>query len=121
MLKHVSSEGQFHKKQKRKKNGVSTSSLLLDPVDALPSKLRLMRVLHTNVEDPHMVRQSTIPISRGHRGQGADARAVGQDVEVLEEDIIVTVPMLDSGSVRPKRKQGNDSVSYNLDSDSNTC
>lgn len=104
MSKRVSSEGQFHKKRKHKKNGVSTSSLLLDPVDAPPSKSRLMWVLHMNIEDLHTVRRSTIPISRGHRGQGADARAVGQDVEVLEEDVVVTVPMLDSGSVRPKRK-----------------
>lgn len=97
------------KKRKRKRNGVSFSSSVLDPVDTPPPKPRLMRVWHTNVEDPSMSRRSVVPIPpepqlEGPRLEEVDPRVEGEGSEVTES---TSIPVL----VQPKRKRGNNSVS----------
>ena len=96
-------------KRKRKRDGVSTHSSLLVPVDAPPSTSKHMRVFHTNVEDPYSIRKSTVQISSGHQGQGSDAKPEGDDVG--GDDFVATVPAVGRVRARPKRKRRNDTVS----------
>ena len=110
MLKRGHSENQAHMKRKRKRNGVSTHSSILVPVDPPPPKTsKVMQVLHTNLEDPHTVRKSTVPISRGHQGQKLNTKALGDDIG--EDDFVAITPVA-SRTARRKRKRRNDSVSH---------
>lgn len=71
----------------------------------MPNSLTLMRVWHTNVEDPASTRQSKVPVPLQPPIQD-----VPMDTE--SEDFTAFVPVVDSVPARPKRKQGNDSVSH---------
>ena len=113
MSKRGHGESQAHTKRKRKRNGVSTQSSILVPVDTPPPKTsKVMQVLHTNLEDPHTVRRSTVPISRGHQGQESNTKALGDDIG--GDDFVAAAPAA-SRTTRPKRKRRNDSVSYDRD------
>lgn len=108
MLKRGSSESN-HNKRKRKKNGISSSTVLLGcPVGTPLSKpKKSLRAWHTNVEDPFTIRRSAVPIPRGFQDQGAEVSEAGG------EDFVATVPVVKSAPKKPKRKRGNDSVSHN--------
>lgn len=107
MLKHGASG--THKTRKQRKNGISSSSLLLDVVDTdTPlTKPQLMQVWHTNTADPTTSRQSTVPIPSESHVQVKEASTKCQG-----EFFNTTVPTVTTIRARPKRKRGNNSVSY---------
>jgi hypothetical protein len=85
---------------------MTTSSSVLGPFDTPPSKLELMRVWHTNTEDPCTSRQSVVPIS-------SETHIEEANTEAEEEDFEATAPVSNTVPVQSKRRQGNDSVSPN--------
>jgi len=80
------------KKRKRKRNGISTSSSVLELVKAPPSKPQLMQVWHTNTEDPFTLRQSMVTIPSEPRIEGAHAGAEGENTRA--ESFDTTAPVL---------------------------
>lgn len=106
MSQRLASKPHIYGKRKRKKNGVSVSRSVLERVSATPINLPVMPVWNTNVEDPTSVRRSTVPVL---------PELLLQDIPVAETEgeEFVTVPVVDSIPRRPKRKQGNNSVSCN--------
>ena len=79
---------------------MSTSVAVMNiPAD----KSQLMRVWHTNVEDPLASRQSMVPIPPKPQIQEEDMRVTVENFEAA--------PTVNRIRVRPKRRRGNDSVS----------
>jgi hypothetical protein len=106
MLKRGPSKALSARARKRKRNGVSTITSVLDFTDVSPDKTELMRVWHTNVEDPSASRKSVVPVP-------SEPQAGEADTEVWE-DIEVITPASNSTSAQPKQKRGkrgNNSVS----------
>ena len=86
------------KKRRWRKNGISTSVTVMDvPTD----KPQLMRVWHTNTEEPGVSRQSVVPISSEPQVQEEDMQVVGENFGVIASVV----------KAKPKRRRGNDSVS----------
>jgi len=96
--------GSTFKTRKRRKNGVSSSSSVLDAFDTVPSKPRFMRVWHTNTTDPTTSRQSVVQIS-------SEPHVEEANTESIEETSGTFTPPVNTIPARPKRKRGNDSVS----------
>lgn len=68
------------KKRRWRKNGISTSVTVMDvPTD----KPQLMRVWHTNTEEPGVSRQSVVPISSEPQVQEEDMQVVGENFGVI--------------------------------------
>ena len=107
MLKRGASSTNTFKKRKRKRNGISTSSSILDPVDT--EKPQLMSVWHTNAEDLSTSRQSMVQVPFEPQIEGPQVE--GTYSEVAGEDFEVIAPTRRKVPVQPKRKRGNDSVS----------
>lgn len=104
MSKRVASETQAYTKRKRKKNGISKSSSVLELTTYTPrNSSQFMRVLHTNVEDPSSVRRSAVP-----RQPKPENKQV--PTETYEEDFATSAPVPE----QPKRRQENDSVSGHM-------
>lgn len=84
---------------------MSSSSSILSPPEVPHTKSRVMPVLHTNVEDPSVVRWSKACIPCEHQKQDASAVTGGEDSVVISAG---------SGSAPARRKQTkrNDSVSH---------
>ena len=114
MKRGASSTNQF-KKRKRKRNGVSTSTSVLNLAGTPSGKPQLMHIWHSNIEDPCTTRQSTVPIPSEPQVEQAQAEeADAGEWEDVQDSMLVQSP----APARPKRKQGNDSVSPGLsDSD----
>ena len=106
MLKRGPGKSPVRKTRKRKKNGISRSSLVLDLVDPPTDKPQLMRVWHRNVEDPCTSRQSVVVIP-------PEPQTGEMSIEGSREEIEATAPASSAAPTRPKRKRrrGNDSVS----------
>jgi hypothetical protein len=94
------------KTRKRRKNGISTSSSVLDPVDTPPDKPQVMRIWNTNAEDPTTSRQSTVPIPSEPQIKEQNTEAGGGDFEAI-------APASRAIPVKSKRRTVNDSVSPN--------
>ena len=92
--------------RKRRKNGVSTSSSVLDLVDTPSDIPQVMRVWHTNAEDPTTSRQSAVLIPSEPQIKEQNTEAGGGDFEAIAP-VSRTVP------VKPKRRLANNSVSPN--------
>ena len=107
MSKRASSRNDLFKKRKRKKNGMSASSSVLELPDSPSNEPQLMSIWHTNVEDPTSVRRSKVPVSSEPPSQGSP-------METGEEGFVVPAPVVGSVPVPPKRKQKNDSVSFHV-------
>lgn len=105
MLKRASSGANGYKKRKRKKNGVSTSSSVLELLDNPPNKLRFMPVWHTNVEDPTSLRRSAVPIP--------SEPPIQEALETEQEDFVATVSVVSSAPGLSNREKRNNSVSCN--------
>lgn len=98
------------KKQKQKKNGISSSSSVLELTDT--SQPWVMQVWHTNVEDPLVFRRSVVPIPSGPQLEGMNTGAKGSYTEADQEDFNVIALAADVVHARPKRKRGNNGVSH---------
>jgi hypothetical protein len=92
------------KPRKRRKNGVSMRSELLEPTEATPSGAPPMRVWCTNAEDPLTTRKSRVQVPRKPRSP--EIGVVAGDVE-----FITIESASNPDPARPKRKKKNDSVS----------
>lgn len=100
--------GSSSKPRKRKWKGVSTTTSILDFTDTPPSETQVMQVWHSRVEDPTTSQKSTVPIPPEPQIKGTDAGSCRDDFED-SEDIALTSTVVSAG---PKRRRGNDSVSY---------
>jgi hypothetical protein len=118
MLKRGRGGFSSSKTRKRKRNGVSTSSAVLDfggseaeiacqpaAQPFIPSgNTQVMRVWHTKVESPFASRKSTVLVpSEPPTGEANDEGCRGDSEDTPEA--LSVVPS------RPRRKRGNDSVS----------
>lgn len=105
MLKRGANEASLSKR-KRRRNGVSASSSVLDTADTQPGQPHLMRFWHTNAEDPATPRLSEVPIPSKPQIEEAN-------IENMEENVSYVASAVKKTRARPKRKRGNDSVGYN--------
>jgi hypothetical protein len=108
MSKRTASEAQTHTKRKRKKNGVSKSCSVLEPVPhtvPMATSSRLMPVFHTNAEDPSSVRRSTVPVLSKPQSQRVLTETDGGDFST-----VLPTPVRS----KRRRKRGNDSVSRHI-------
>jgi hypothetical protein len=105
MLKRGAHEATLSKR-KRRRNGVSASSSILDIADTQPGQSHLMRFWHTNAEDPATSRLSEVPIPSKPQIEEAN-------IENMEENFSYVASAAKKTRARPKRKRGNDSVGYN--------
>ena len=98
--------GSTSRVRKRRKNGITSSSSVLDVFDTLPNKPQLMRIQHTNTADPTTSRQSVVQIPSEPPTEEANTESVGEASDIF-------VSLASAAPVRPKRKKGNNnSVSH---------
>ena len=98
-------DGSSSKPRKRRWKGISTTVSILDFADTPSSEAQVMHVWHTRVEDPSTSRKSLVTILQEPQTEEADAGVHGEDLEDIAPASTVV-------SVGPKRRRGNDSVSY---------
>ena len=104
MLKRDRKKSLPDRTRKRRWKGVSSSSSVLGPASTSPGETQLMQFWHTNTEDPFTSRKSTVVVPSEPKTLDTDTEGGGVDLETV-------TPVLDTARARPKRKQGNDSVS----------
>lgn len=113
MSKRLARETAHPKRRKRKRNGISTSTEVLDVVGP-SAPTEAMDIWHTNTEEPAVVQKSSAPIPKFEYPHPAD------QVELFGEalDTADTLPAI---SARPKRKTQNNSVSACSHSNFSDC
>ena len=109
MFKRPASTPTTAQMRKRRKNGVTTSRTVLEPVETPPALTQGMRVWHINVKEPRVVRKSVIPLQPEVAGVQLEDQALDQ-VEAVTVEAGTGV----GGKRKRKkrtRKRANDSVS----------
>ena len=107
MLKRGASGFGLKTQQKRRKNGISSHTVILDLADTPPSKPQVMRVWQMSTSDLSTSQVSVIPIPSGPKTEEPSTKFAEDSID----EIMPLAHPVRPRRVKPKRKFGNDSVS----------